>query len=198
MGGFHWANYAVGNTAPTSYVPSNMLPFTSSMTFYERIVNTVFNWYWDIGSEFYFYPQQESLKNQFFGPGLPHIKSLRRSASLVLVNNHFTMNYPRPLVPNFVEVGGMHVQPPKGELSEEIKDWLDGAKEGVIYFSMGSNLKADQIPEENKKGLMQAFEELPQRILMKWDSDTLPGKPQNVKVSSWLAQQDVLGNLYNF
>jgi len=195
MGGFHWTNYAVGNAAPTSYIPNAMLSFTSKMTFYERLVNTLFNWYWDIGSELYFFPQQEKLKNEFFGPGLPYIKDLRKGASLVLVNNHFSMNYPRPLVPGFVEVGGMHVEPPINKLPKDMKDWLDGAKEGAIYFSMGSNLKATLMPKEKIAALMQAFEELPQRILMKWETGTIPGQPKNVKVSDWLPQQDILGNI---
>jgi len=193
MGGFHWANYAVGNTAPTSYIPNAMLSYTSRMTFGERLVNTLFNLMWDVGSELYYYPKQEGMKKAFFGDALPYVKDLRKSASLVLVNNHFSLNYPRPLVPAFVEVGGMHVQPPQKPLPKDLQQWLDGATEGAIYFSMGSNLKGSLLPEERRDALMQAFAALPQRILMKWDSESMEGQPKNVKLATWLPQQEILG-----
>lgn len=42
------------------------------------------------------------------------------SVSLVLLNTHFSLNPPRPYVPNMIEVGGMHVNRNKGELPEVI------------------------------------------------------------------------------
>jgi len=29
------------------------------------------------------------------------------------VNTHHSLSYPKPLMPNYVQVGGMHVKPPK-------------------------------------------------------------------------------------
>ncbi|XP_065348445.1 UDP-glycosyltransferase UGT5-like [Cloeon dipterum] len=194
MGGFQWSNEAVGNPITTSYVANSVLPFTSKMNFWERLVNTAFKIYWDIGSEIFYFPSQESLKKEIFGPNVPHVKDLRRTASLVLTNNHYAFNQPRPLVPNFVEVGGMHVKPPSKPLPKDIKEWLDGGKDGVIYFSMGSNLQGKLFPEEKRKALVQAFAELPQRILWKWESESIPEQPKNVKVASWMPQQEILAH----
>lgn len=33
--------------------------------------------------------------------------------SLLLVNTHYTMGYPRPFLPNIIEVAGMHMKPTK-------------------------------------------------------------------------------------
>lgn len=51
-----------------------------------------------------------------------------------------------------------------------------------------------------KKTIMEAFSELPFKILWKFESDDLPGKPENVKIAKWLPQQDVLSKfvLYYF
>lgn len=38
------------------------------------------------------------------------------------------------------------------------------------------------------------FSRLPQRVLWKWESDSMPGKPDNVMLRRWLPQQDVLGH----
>lgn len=44
---------------------------------------------------------------------------------------------------------------------------------------------------------IEAFSELPQKVLWKWESDTIPGKPPNVRVQKWLPQQDILGIIIN-
>jgi hypothetical protein len=51
------------------------------------------------------------------------------------------------------------------------------------------------MPEEKRRVFIEAFSELPQKILWKWESDILPGQPANVKIGTWLPQQDILGNM---
>lgn len=50
---------------------------------------------------------------RFFGPAMPNLKILAQRTSLMLVNSHFTINQVRPVVPNFVEVAGLHITEPK-------------------------------------------------------------------------------------
>lgn len=40
---------------------------------------------------------------------------------------------------------------------------------------------------------LQVFGTLPQRVLWKWEDDTLDNLPPNVRVMKWLPQRDVLG-----
>jgi glucuronosyltransferase len=114
-GGTHWMGDWVGNPNPYSYVPDVFLHYNHRMNFWERLVNTLTGIYWRIGQEFYNIPRQEAVMKQFFNftDPAPPLTELVRKTSLLLVNNHFTMNYPKPLMPNIVEVGGMHVQQPK-------------------------------------------------------------------------------------
>jgi UDP:flavonoid glycosyltransferase YjiC (YdhE family) len=78
---------------------------------------------------------------------------------------------------------------------QDLQTFLDEAEYGVIYFSLGSNVRSDRMPQEKRRAFLDAFSELPQRILWKWESDTLPGQPPNVKLGKWLPQQDILGNV---
>jgi len=73
-----------------------------------------------------------------------------------------------------------------------MEDYLNGAEHGVIYFSMGSMIRADTLPDDKRDAFLQAFSELPQRVLWKWGSDTMPGQPKNVKIAKWLPQYDIL------
>jgi len=110
-----------------------------------------------------------------------------------MVNQHFTLNYPRPLLPSIIEVGGMHVSREAKPLEKEFKDFLNGAKDGAIYFSLGTNLRSDEMEPKYIKAFVEAFAELPQRVLWKWESETLPGQPKNLKVAPWMPQQEILG-----
>jgi glucuronosyltransferase len=60
---------------------------------------------------------------------------------------------------------------------------------------MGSAVYSSDMPEIKLKAFLEAFSELKQRILWKWEKDSLPGKPQNVKIGKWFPQTDILGKL---
>ena len=76
---------------------------------------------------------------------------------------------------------------------QDIQDYLDSSEAGVIYFSMGSTVKGSDMPEARRKVFMEVFSKLKQNVLWKWETDSLPGKPKNVKLGKWLPQSDILG-----
>lgn len=61
---------------------------------------------------------------------------------------------------------------------------------------MGSHLKSAQLPEEKKRAILRAFAKLKQNVLWKFEDDTLEDVPENVKISKWVPQSDVLGNIF--
>lgn len=75
---------------------------------------------------------------------------------------------------------------------QDLQKYLDDAKEGVIYFSLGSNVKSVAVSDEKRNAILSAFSEMPYKILWKWESDTLPGIPKNVKIQQWFPQRDIL------
>lgn len=72
---------------------------------------------------------------------------------------------------------------------------MDESKNGVIYFSMGSNLQSKDIPDEIKKNLLNMFGGLKQTVLWKFE-EQLPNRPKNVHILKWAPQQSILGGLY--
>jgi UDP:flavonoid glycosyltransferase YjiC (YdhE family) len=71
---------------------------------------------------------------------------------------------------------------------------LDGAKHGAIFFSLGSNAKSTFMPKEKVEVLMKVFGKLKQRVIFKWETDSLPGQPDNVLTGKWLPQDDILAH----
>ena len=82
----------------------------------------------------------------------------------------------------------MQCQPPK-QLPEDLQEFMDGATEGVLYVSFGSVLQGSQVPKDKKDALLKVFGTLKEKVLMKWESDHLDGKPDNMVVRSFLPQQ---------
>lgn len=58
---------------------------------------------------------------------------------------------------------------------------------------MGSNVKSSEMPEGIIDALIEAFSKAKQRVLWKWETETLPARPTNVKLGKWLPQADILG-----
>lgn len=73
---------------------------------------------------------------------------------------------------------------------------MDEAKEGVIYFSLGSNIPDGQLPEHIRDAFVTAFSKLKQHVLWKIKVDSIPGLSSNVKLLQWAPQQDILGNYF--
>jgi glucuronosyltransferase len=143
----------------------------------------------------YYFPKMESVYRTALGdPNIPGIKEIERNASIVLMNSHISFSPPRPFLPDIIEVGGSHLVPPKPVQPKELDDFLTGAKDGFILFSMGSALKGSMMPESYRKIFLNTFSKLKQRVLWKWETEKMDDLPPNVKLSKWLPQQDVLGH----
>ena len=51
------------------------------------------------------------------------------------------------------------------------------------------------MPESKRIAFLKAFSQVKQRVLWKWEVDTMPDLPENVKLGKWLPQADILGKL---
>lgn len=186
----------VGTPTPVSHVPNLLLPFTSHMSFVQRVVNTMIM----LLSEFQFHLhwpfQSELYERAFPGKNKPDLQVVRKSVSLALLNEHFALSYPRAYVPNMIEIGGIHVNRNDAkELPSDLREFLDsGSDYGIIYFSLGSIVQGTTLPISARDGLLRAFSKLKQKVLWKWEDPNLPGKSDNVLISKWFPQEDVLSH----
>ncbi|XP_046661359.1 UDP-glucosyltransferase 2-like isoform X2 [Homalodisca vitripennis] len=184
-----WMTFRAGNIFNPAYIPSMITCSGQYMTFYERFFNT-FNyvfleWYQRFVSE----PFQDRLMKEVLGPDLPHVRDIAKQANIIIVNHHFALNGPRPMLPGVIELAGLHITEPK-PLPKDIKDFMDGAEHGVIMLSFGSNVDSTWLPRGFENVVLAALRQLRQRVLWKWDKD-LPDIPPNVKLSKWLPQGDI-------
>ncbi|CAH2054210.1 unnamed protein product, partial [Iphiclides podalirius] len=76
------------------------------------------------------------------GRSLPPYEELRYNASFIFGNSHVSLGQAVTLPQNYIPIAGYHIQQDIKSLPKYLKKILDDAKYGVIYFSLGSNLKS--------------------------------------------------------
>ncbi|KAL0275736.1 UNVERIFIED_CONTAM: hypothetical protein PYX00_003507 [Menopon gallinae] len=180
----------IGNPATASYLPDALLGQYVPLGFWQRLRATIFQAVqWVVYHRLM--TEHTAIARKYFGDDMPSTVVYERNVSAILLNNHFTMTFPRPLVPNVIDIGGPAVHLLR-RAPQDLQRFLDSAKEGVIYFSLGSNVKSEAIPESKRRVFIEAFKQLKQKVLWKWEADVLPGKPDNVKIGKWLPQTDIL------
>lgn len=108
-----WSYDRVGGPDNPSYIPTIVTRAAGKMNFKERMINTLYYIYFKLAWKYYSeWPADKMLKENF-GPDTPYINDLLYNTSMVFVNGHFSLDGPRPLVPNMVEIGGIHIKPPR-------------------------------------------------------------------------------------
>ncbi|KAH8362553.1 hypothetical protein KR200_000776, partial [Drosophila serrata] len=196
---FGFANYLsqlFGVVSPWSYVPHVYLPYSDKMTLWERIHNVAFSGVEDLLREFTYYPLQDAILQKHFSKRLervPTVKELERNISAILLNSHMPLFSARPVSYNMIQCAGLHIQPPK-TLPEDIQQFLDGASHGAIYFSLGSQVRSAEMSPEKRKIFLDVFGSLKQRVLWKFENESVPNLPANVMIKSWLPQADILAH----
>jgi len=110
---FPWSNDRMGNPDNPSFIPTMGTSFSDQMSFSERLTNVVTNVALKIVFSVLERIITEGYVHKHIGNDVPPLFDIARNTSLLLVNTHFSLNRPRPLVPGIVEVGGLYLKPPK-------------------------------------------------------------------------------------
>jgi glucuronosyltransferase len=162
------------------------------MSFLQRLENVLLDVHWTLFCKYDLYPAMDKVARKYLGQDIPSSEEIQKNVSLVFSNSHFTINAPAPVLPDVIEIGGMQCVPPK-PVPTDIEEFLSGAKDGVIFFSMGSILKSQLFPEDLRKMFLSVFSKLKQRVLWKFEAE-LENLPPNVKIGKWLPQHDILAH----
>lgn len=127
---------------------------------------------------------------------LPTFEEMLKNVSLVIGNSHFSEGVIRPMVPAYVEVGGIQVKPEPAPLDKDLEAFLAKSSEhGTIFFSMGSNIKISNLDPEIIRVLYNALSNVKQSVVWKWEnSSQFPGDSKRIFSRNWLPQDDILAH----
>ncbi|XP_026736027.1 UDP-glucuronosyltransferase 2B20-like [Trichoplusia ni] len=134
---------------------------------------------------------EDKMLQKHFGSNIPSVTELYNKVDLLFLNMYPVFEGIRPVPPNVIYMGGLHQNSEK-ELPQDLKSYLDSSQNGVIYMSFGTNVDPTMLPADRIQVLVEAFSQLPYDVLWKWNGDELPGRTENIRISKWLPQSDLL------
>ncbi|ETN60500.1 glucosyl/glucuronosyl transferase [Anopheles darlingi] len=190
----------MGLRTPLSFVPHMIFSYEDDMSTSERLHNLYISMYDAYYRQNYYLPKQNRIAQKAFadwasetGRKLPDIVNLEKSISVILVNSHPVLNRPRPTIRGLVDIGGAHIRPVQ-PLDPQLRVFIEGADEhGVIYFSLGAYMQSAVMPADKRQAILNVFGSLPQRVIWKFEDESLQKKaPPNVLIRKWAPQNDIL------
>ncbi|XP_039760004.1 UDP-glucosyltransferase 2-like [Pararge aegeria] len=145
-------------------------------------------------------PWEKTLYNEVFtsiaavkGLTMPSYDEAVYNGSFMLVNSHPSIGTPFRLPQSAKYVAGYHIDSNVSPLSQDLQKVMDGAKYGVIYFSMGSNWKSADMSANMQSSLLNMFAKLKQTVIWKFEED-MDKVPANVRLVKWAPQQAILAH----
>ncbi|GLV45787.1 UDP-glycosyltransferase family 35 member E2 [Carabus blaptoides fortunei] len=184
------AHDIVGNPVTPSYIPVAYQQYHTD--FYGRFVNTMIVMYMRYFHKFVTLPSADRIAKRYFPNHTTYVGDLEQQVSLMLINTHPVLTGPRPYVPSVIEVGGLQLENTPSDMPEDIKKYLDGAKNGAILFSLGTLISNRDMSNKTIDTLLEAFSELPYRVIWKSGKQLFTIGPDNIRVYKWLPQAAIL------
>lgn len=188
-------NLAVNNPENPAIVPNRNLGFTDQMTFPQRVKNFFMALLETVILRHVTLPKQQKLLKKYF----PMLKEtslaeiIQNYSSMAFINTHPAVSFPRTYVPNMIEIAGIHLDKIHKKIPGDLQEFLDGATDGVIFFSMGSTLNSTAYFNQEAI-IMRVLGRLKQRVVWKHDSSPNIELPKNFLVQQWVPQQAVLAH----
>ncbi|XP_041573307.2 UDP-glucuronosyltransferase 1A1 isoform X3 [Taeniopygia guttata] len=175
--------------SPPSYVPRVFTDLTDHMTFFQRVKNLLFEIPNVFLCDFAFQPYSK-LASEFLQREVT-VQDLLRKGSVWLLRLDFVLDYPRPLMPNIIPIGGVNCA--HKELPQEFEAMVNASGEhGIVVFSLGSMVS--EIPMKKAMEIAEGLGKVPQMVLWRYTGKAPPNLPKNVKLVKWLPQNDLLAH----
>ncbi|XP_042610490.1 UDP-glucuronosyltransferase 2A1-like isoform X2 [Cyprinus carpio] len=176
--------------SPPSYVPVPPTEMTDHMSFMERVKNMIVY----VVYSFAFRMASMSLDNYYsevLGKPTTMCETMGK-ADIWLIRTYWDFEYPRPLLPNFKFVGGLHCKPAK-PLSKDLEEFVQSSGDhGIVVFSLGSMI--GNLTLERANTIASALGQIPQKVVWRYNGKTPETLAPNTKLYDWIPQNDLLGH----
>ncbi|XP_007666935.1 UDP-glucuronosyltransferase 1A1-like isoform X3 [Ornithorhynchus anatinus] len=175
---------------PFSYIPRMFSRNSDRMSFLQRVKNMVFAVSFSFLCDFIYSPYAH-LASEVLQRDMTVVDVLSYG-SIWLMRGDFVLDYPRPIMPNMVFIGGINCAHRKS-LSQEFQDYVnDSGEHGIVVFSLGSMVS--EIPVKKAMEIAEALGRIPQTVLWRYTGKPPANLAKNTKLVKWLPQNDLLAH----
>ncbi|XP_027625164.1 UDP-glucuronosyltransferase 1-1-like [Tupaia chinensis] len=198
--------------SPLSYVPKPLSSNPDRMTFLQRMKNVLIS----LSDNFLcnmVYTPYAKLASEFLQRDVT-VQGLLSSASVWLMRRDFVLNFPKPIMPNMVYIGGINCMS-KAPLSQQCRHCLIAkplqldflyyvlahmnlkapspeGEHGIEVFSLGSLVS--EIPGKKAMEIAEALGKIPQTVLWRYTGTRPSNLVKNMILVKWLPQNDLLAH----
>ncbi|KAK5932100.1 hypothetical protein CgunFtcFv8_003833 [Champsocephalus gunnari] len=171
--------------------PGTMSKLTDKMDFSERVWNFLFYALQDIVMSNIFFKDIDKYYSEVKGTPTSACETMGR-ADIWLMRSYWDFDFPRPFLPNFKFVGGIHCRPAK-PLPEDMEEFVQSSGDaGIVVFTLGSFIK--NITTEKGNMIASALAQIPQKVLWKYSGEKPATLGANTRIYDWIPQNDLLGH----
>ncbi|XP_041855898.1 UDP-glucuronosyltransferase 3A1-like [Melanotaenia boesemani] len=183
--------------SPVSYVPVFSSQLSDHMNLWGRAKNLFYSLLSPVGQKLVWSIFEEVAERHLeSGPPPGGLNDLHQGAELWAFNTDFSLEFPQPLMPYTVLVGGLLNKPAK-LLQQDLDLWISSFGEfGFIVVTLGSMVSSVSVNPLLVE-LVAGFSQIPQGVLWRYDPQQWPSNldiPPNLRIMSWLPVNDLLGH----
>ncbi|XP_049311681.1 UDP-glucosyltransferase 2-like [Bactrocera dorsalis] len=178
-----------------SYVQSKLVGFPEELNCYERLLNFLQTKLVNYIYRYRTHSDDRKVINKYLNVDFDIEDYAKRSTSLILVNQHYTLHGNKPLTSQLIEIGGIHIDERalNAKLPDEIEKFLENVPaEGVLFFSWGSMVRSSSMPSEKVQTIVKVLERQPFNIIWKWETDEVPTKSKKFLFVKWAPQLSLI------
>ncbi|XP_058631600.1 UDP-glucuronosyltransferase 2A1-like isoform X4 [Onychostoma macrolepis] len=176
--------------APPSFVPGVMSKLTDKMSFTERIMNMLFY----LSQDFFAtiaWRKFDNYYTEYLGRPTSYCEMMGK-ADIWLIRIYWDFEFPRPFLPNFKYVGGLHCTPAE-PLPKDMEEFVQSSgDDGIVVFTLGSLV--EKMLKETINKIASALAQIPQKVLWRYNGEKPDTLGENTRTYKWIPQNDLLGH----
>ncbi|XP_055533921.1 UDP-glucosyltransferase 2-like [Wyeomyia smithii] len=185
------ASNTVSGTA-FSILPNQHFDSGEDMCFTGRLKNFLYNTWEHILEQWCVRPKMNQLARKII-PEISDVGGLTKMARIRLINANAAIQFPEPVMPTVIPVGGLHIQKSEA-LAKDLEKIFDEATNGIIYCSFGSEINGETFGATRTNAILNVMKQLSQYQFVWQIEFKTPPKvlPKNVHIQSQFPQNDIL------
>lgn len=158
-----------------AYIQSEFVGFAHPLNWSERLLNFVQAKLLKLLYKVHTNRADRALIKHYLGIEIDVDEVARTQTAFIMGNQHYSHLGSRPITPQFLEVGGMHItDAAKKQLPPKIVEFLQKSKQGVIFISWGSMVRASSMDVDKMQAMVKVLAKQPLNVIWKWETDEVP------------------------
>ncbi|XP_038068056.1 UDP-glucuronosyltransferase 2C1-like [Patiria miniata] len=194
-GGFLGTRYSrwAKQPSPLAYVPEFVTGYTDIMSFPQRVKNYLISAATLLIYDYVLFAGVDRARAEAGLDTRMGTREIVARSELFILNWDFHIEFPRPISPNTILIGGLTIGPPK-PLPQVFEDFIQGSGEhGVVIFSVSTLLHVMDM--DMAEMIAAALAKLPQRVIWKYLGEERPGAlGNNTMIVPWISQKDLMAH----